>query len=79
MHARILERQKLNGFIASKTREIQGLLVHSASEIMRLSIIGEPANDFGQFCRSRLQITLQPRVVGSRAKLVVESTEESCR
>jgi hypothetical protein len=47
MHARILEGQKLNGFITGQTREIQRFLIHPASEVMCLGIICQPADDFG--------------------------------
>ena len=39
MHTRILECQKLNGFIAGQAREIQRFLIHPASKVMRLGII----------------------------------------
>src|ERR1700738_4785504 len=39
MHARILEGQKLNGFITCQTREIQRFLIHPASEVVRLGIV----------------------------------------
>ena len=47
MHARILERQKLDGFVAGQAGEVQRFLVHTAAEVVRFGIVGEPSDDFG--------------------------------
>jgi len=47
VHARVLECQKLNGFIACEAGEIQRFLIHPASEVVRLGVVCQPADDFG--------------------------------
>src|SRR5208282_6081447 len=78
-HTRILQSQKLNSPVTREAREVQRLLIHPASEVVRLSVVRKPADNFGQLSRCGLQFTFKPRIVGSRAKLIVNSTEKSCR
>jgi hypothetical protein len=79
MHARILERQKLDISITRETQEIQRFLIHPASKVMCLRIKRKPADNFRQLTRSGLQITLKLRIVCSCTELLMKSTEEPRR
>ena len=44
---------------------------------MRFSIIGKPSGNFGQLPRRRMQVTLKPRIIATRAELITQVPEES--
>ncbi len=44
---------------------------------MRFGIIGKPSGNLGQLPRRRVQITLKPRIITSRAEPITQVPEES--